>query len=466
VKTPAATLPRRHQLSQHRHLLSQHRHLLSQHRHLLSQHLGQPPEPATETPATEDPEGTEEEPPPTEAPTPTEEPAAATEEPAATTEEPAATEEEATTAAPGDNVTDEETETTPSPGSQSFVTEGSATEEEGMSSTCQVTPVEPAPRSTKVSFTYELKVDKGTNVNEVLAEVEESSHQALTMQLLKCDFSGSSRRQLQTNVLYTSISTLPKDVAFTPDDTVCQDVAVDEDCYNGRGGVTVFYLPYEPESDIVDQVETVLRGDTLLSSVPGLRGVSYNSFSGETTDTETNGDETDGGGSDTEPNSSKFVDDSVGPNKGAVAGGVVVAVVAVCVIAAAILLVRRIRRNEADSGVQPVVHDKNMLLDDESTNSSSEGLNATFVNDDEDPDDSIYAGVDAPIEMSYYEQDYSHDPESCNIPGCEFCQERFLSQKPVFVKTGNTMHVTMADLSPSRITESDRTYNMSDTVNL
>lgn len=354
-----------------------------------------------------------------------------------------------------------------------YETIGNVTDDSGIESKCRVAPSSPPALSTVVSFTYEVKVNEGANAEEVLAAIEEATHELLAEELLDCVFPSETRnRVLQTGIPYVAVTSAPRDVAFTPDDTVCLDVADDEDCYNARGGLTAIHLPYEPESDIVDEISTILTDNQgfLASAHPDLRGVSFKSFDGETTtiDDDDDDDPDDPNGANSDP----FQDDS-GPSRGVVAGGVIIAVTALAIAIAALLLVRRSRRNRAAAVVRPVANDKSILLDDESTGSSSDGFKAVFVNDDKSDSESTSPQnrtAETAMDMSYYEQDYSHDPDTCVIPGCEFCQEHALSQGPQFVNIGNSMHVSLADLSmSSRIppaAASDRAYAMDDTVAL
>jgi len=410
-------------------------------------------------------------------------------------DEPAAGEEEETTSEEEDTITEDAENTTidvddtedPAPEEEvdtedtipeeedttfSFETKGSVAGDTGMNSTCKVAPIHPAPVSTVVYYTYEVKITAGANVEEVLATVEEKVHELLIGELLDCDFSGDTVRKLQTEVQYTAISTLPKDVPFTTGNDICSD---EEDCYKVSGGITTTQLPWDTESDIVEDVKVILTDNesALLAGVHSdLRGVDFSSVTGEISSGDETIDEfTDGADTtDRDPaESSAFVEDkSSGPSKGAVAGVVTVAILAVGVVVVALLSVRR-RQSDDDRTVKPVLQDESVLLDDTSTSSSSDGFKAVIICDELDNDSTSPQNntVDTAIEMRYFEQDYSHDPESCVWAGCEFCRE-LLSQKPEFVTTGVALNESMKDISLPRIfgSVSNRTYTVSDTVDL
>jgi len=346
-------------------------------------------------------------------------------------------------------------------------------DENGKVSTCTVGPPADSPRalSTTVSYTYEARVAADVDMEQVLADIEESTHALLTEKLFRCKFLNA--RKLQSEIQYTSISTAPKDRAFTPGNDICQNVGDDEDCYQVRGGITASYLPGDPESDIVDQVNDVLmeNQEVLLDSNSNLLGLEYTSFSGETKETKDPvGAAVDTTDRENDPAASNpFIDDpsQTGPPKGAVVGGVIVAVLAFFIVGAAFLFVRLKRsREDATKTVQPIMHDKSILLDEGSTGSSSDGFKGFIINDEADSESPNNVTADTAIEMSFHEQEYhSHDPDNCTANDCEMCQEKFLTQTPKFV---NIYDDAVLDLSPPRVPARSfiRPYVVQDTVSL
>lgn len=357
-------------------------------------------------------------------------------------------------------------------GSETFATEGSVQDENGKVSTCTVGPPADSPGdlSTTVSYTYEARVAADVDMEQVLADIEESTHALLTEKLLSCKFPNA--RKLQSEIQYTSISTAPKDRAFTPGNDICQNVGDDEDCYQVRGGITASHLPGEPESDIVNQVNDLLmeNHEVLLDSNSNLLGLEYTSFSDETKETKDPSDAAvDTTDRENDPAvSNAFIDDpsQTGPPKGAVVGGVIVAVLALFIVGAAFLFVRWKRsREDATRTVQPILHDKSILLYEGSTGSSSDGFKAFIINDEADSESPNNVTADTAVEMSFYEQEYSHDPDNCTADACEMCQEHFLTQTPKFV---NIYDDAVLDLSPPRVPARSfiRPYVVQDTVSL
>ena len=333
--------------------------------------------------------------------------------------------------------------------SETFATEGNVQDENGKVSTCTVGPPadSPAPLSTAVSYTYEARVAADADMEQVLADVEESMHALLTEDLLSCEF--PTGRKLQSGIQCTSISSAPKDRAFTPGNDICQNVGDDEDCYQVRGGITVSHLP--SESDIVKQVNGILmeNQEVLLDSNSNLVGLEYTSFSGDTTETEDPSDaDADTTDRDSDPASNSFIDDpsQTRPPKGAVVGGVIVAVMALFIVGAALLFVRWKRGSEdATKTIRPMMHDKSNLLDEGSTGSSSDGFRACIINDEADSESPNNVTVDTA------EQEYSHDFENCTTP-------KFI----------NIHDDGVLDLSPPRLPARSfiRPYVVEDTVSL
>lgn len=348
-----------------------------------------------------------------------------------------------------------------------FETEGSVEEDTGKVSTCKIAPINPPPISTTVSYTYEVKMTAGAVVQEILAAIEEEVHNVLTNQLLNCDFSGGSTRKMQAGVEYTSVSSLPKDSPVTTGNVVCAD---DEDCYKISGGITSKHMPWDLESDIVDQVRSILTESEvaiLSAASPDLRVMDFTSFSTNTD--ETTSDVTDTADRDPAVGSAVFNDESSGPSKGAIAGGVTVAVVALCVAVAALLVSRRVRerRNTAVPAGKSAAQDRTILLDDGSTSSSSDGFKAVIIHDNDSlsPHNTT---TNTDIETSLNELENSHDPDSCTSDFCKVCEELNLSkERPEFVSIPNGGMSNDSSTPPS-ISESvsERTYAVSDTISL
>ena len=112
------------------------------------------------------------------------------------------------------------------------------------------------------------------------------------------------------------------------------------------------------------------------------------------------------------------------------------------------------------------MHDKSILLDEGSTGSSSDGFKACIINDEADSESPNNVTADTAVEMSFYEQEYSHDPDNCTANACEMCQEHFLTQTPKFVNIHDDGKILT--LSPPRLPARSfiRPYVVKDTVSL
>lgn len=137
---------------------------------------------------------------------------------------------------------------------------------------------------------------KDANITQVLAAVEEGTHQALTSELLVCRY--FPRRRLQANYYYgcTQVSSIPLDE--TDPNKACVDVVPEnQDCYIIHGGTTfVDHLRGTPDSArLLDQVRRIFfdncNGGLLDDVHKDLLGLNFLSFVEEiTSGTDTTGD--------------------------------------------------------------------------------------------------------------------------------------------------------------------------------
>jgi hypothetical protein len=354
----------------------------------------------------------------------------------------------------------------PQPVDSNVETQGSIEVESGLVSSCKEGPPRDAPSivTTTVKYEYVALITKGAEVIQVLASVEEGTHNIFTNELLICDF---GRRLLQENLRYTAVYSIPLDQRKP--DKACVDAPENQDCYIVNGGATFEHLPGTSESALVDQLGGILAenydGGLLNDVHEDLLGLDFVSFVEETTSgNDTSGDDDPAGGG---------VDDGVKKSASSVSvgGTVAITIAAIGSVVVGLLMVRRRRSGSksvyvedvGDKGFNDAVLDDANLLEDFS---SHEAPMANILNDELD-DESSYLHIERSHDLAQFEQNIAHDPDTCNSLTCPICRELDIALQPVFVDTGVDLTISYTEeLRPELLSHSssERIYSVPNTV--
>ena len=327
-------------------------------------------------------------------------------------------------------------------------------------------PNAPAGSTRTLEYTYSMVTTQGITddrVDEILAKIEEGTHTGLVNNLLlPCNF--RMRRELST-FDYISITSDPEDSRLG----ACDEGPSDKDCYVLNGGIGVTYLPggtpEEFEYEIATSLTEIMDGGTLNDLDPDLEQVNFISFTQDTVQN-TNMTPENGGG---DP-AGLQTETTAAAAPRIVGGTVAIAAAAACLILVAFLIVRR--RRSAGSVYQPYVDEKDLVLDEDFSISTSESTYADgspakvdIVNDELNDESFSTVDEEDARNLSYYEEDMVHDPSSCASSTCQICRAAEI-RGPIFISPDVHDSIKMDLGPPTRPTPSDRQYAVADTVEL